>query len=479
MAQVEMKVDLSTVLDAAIEGNTEKIIANARELLHDTNSPDVLLGRLGMIAVHGDADGHPSSTLGAAAMLSRLIHFMPEPVNSPIPVKERALPIFVQATKAASAALRAGSNVVEPHYPEPLFPSDLGEDETVNQAMHKAVHNNDRQSVERLLFGLYGSGADYRTMEVRAVESIADTFQNGGHPLIFAVRGFQLLDAVEWGDRVPNVLYWLAPHLPLRPDAQEPAWTRTVREFASRPENSMKSVRTRLSAPKDENALELYKLLSSDADTTQVCQGVYKTVIKKEVSPRAAASAIALSAAELLRTLDNAEYEQFIHVAHGLLYAAAVRQVMRRVQDVEVLPLLYTSAAYISALRQEVVKSPIQQTEPTPAGTIPGGGFIAGSQLETLQDQLKSRDFAGALATAQRYLKVGHDPRSLFGAIAIAAGHIDATQDQGHTLQIVQAAAEEYMAWPKALADTSADAFLHVALRAIVNGPQDSASTQL
>ncbi|GHO45460.1 hypothetical protein [Ktedonospora formicarum] len=478
MAQVEMRVDLSSVLNAALEENTEKIIASGRELLQDTNSPDVLLGRLGMIAVHGDKDGHPSSTLGTAAMLSRLIHFMPEPVNSTIPVKERALPIFVQAVKTASAALRAGSKV-EPSYPEPLFPSDLGEKETVNEAMRKAVHNNDTSGVERLLFGLYGSGADYRTMEARIVESIADTFQDGGHPMIFAVRGFQLLDAVEWGDRVPNILHWLTPHLPLSPTGNEPTWIKTVRTFASKPENSMKSVRTRLSTPKDENALELYKLLSSNVDTTQVCQGVYDTVIKKEVSPRAAASVIALAAADLLCTLDNVDHQQYLAIAHGLLYAAAVRQMMRRVQDVEILPSLYTAAAYINALYQEVSSSPMQQTEPTPAGTIPGGGFIAGSQLETLQDQLKSRDFAGALATAQRYLKVGHDPRALFGAIAIAAGHVDATQDQGQTLQVVQAAAEEYMAWPKALAQTNTDAFIHVALHAIISGPQDPKVAQL
>lgn len=477
MAQVEMRVDLSNVLSAAIEGNTEQLIASVRDILHDTNSPDVLLGRLGMIAVHGDSDGHPATVLAAAAMLSRLIPFLPEPVDSTVPVKERALPLFFQAARLARTALRAGTGV-EPNYPEPLFPSDLGENTTVGEALRKAVHSNDVLAVERLLFGLYGTGADYRTMEVRAFEAVADTFQHGGHPLIFAVRGFQLLDAVEWGDRVPNILHWLAPHLPLQSGSDEPAWARTVRDFASKPENSMKSVRTRLSTPKDENALELYKLVNSTSDTIQVCQGVYNTVIKSEASPVATAAVIALSAAELLRTLDNAEHEQYIKAAHGLLFASAVQQVMRRVQDVEALPLLYTSAAYVSALRQEIASSPLKQTEPTAAGTIPGGGFIASSQLETLQEQLKNKDFAGALATSQRYLKVGHDPRALFGAIAIAAGHIDATRDQGHTLQIVQAAAESYMAWPKALATTSADAFLYVALRAIVGGHLDEISVR-
>ena len=70
---------------------------------------------------------------------------------------------------------------------------------------------------ERLLLGLFGTGADYRSLEARAYEGISTSFQNAGHPLIFAVRGFQLLDAVEWSESTPTIIHWLAPHLPLQP----------------------------------------------------------------------------------------------------------------------------------------------------------------------------------------------------------------------------------------------------------------------
>src|SRR6266700_8025219 len=212
MAQVEMYVDLSRHTNAVIAGDRAEIIAAARELLQYGEKVDVLIGRLGMVAAHGDPDGHNTTTLAAAAMLSRMVHFIPQPVDSSEPMGEHGLSLLVQAASAASPSIRAG-HTITPLYPRPMFPSELPEGSTVNEKLHEAIYGNDAQLTERLLFGLYGSGADYRTMEVRAYDSIATTFQDAGHPLMFALRGFQLLDAVEWGDRAPNILHWLAPHL--------------------------------------------------------------------------------------------------------------------------------------------------------------------------------------------------------------------------------------------------------------------------
>ncbi|GCE49095.1 hypothetical protein EI42_01613 [Thermosporothrix hazakensis] len=473
MAQVEMRVDLSRLVNALIANNPDEIIAASREQLQNTDNPDTLLGRIGMIAVRGDHEGHPSITLAAAAMLSRWARFMPAPVDSNVPARERVLPLFVQAVRQAAAAVRAG-NDVQPQYPEPFFPSELPEGETVNTMMHKAVHSDDTQLAERLLFGLYGSGADYRTMEVRAYEGIADTFQNNGHQQQFALRGFQLLDAVEWGDRAPNVLHWLAPHLPLKPQNDEPEWAKQVRDFANKPENSLAAVRTRLAPPKEESALALRQTLRSDVDTIQVCRAVNEAIIKGGASPRATASVIALAAADLLNTIGDEDRALFIRAAHGLLLAAAVRQIFTRVQDVEAMKLVYLSAAYINALHKELAPQAQPAAPKEAAAKIVGGGFIAGSQLETLQKQLVEGDYSGALTTARRYLKIGHDPRALFAAVGIAAGYTDANADQGHTLQIVQAAAEEFVGWPRQLQETDRDSFIQAALRAAAFGPRDS-----
>jgi len=76
----------------------------------------------------------------------------------------------------------------------------------------------------------------------------------------------------------------------------------------------------------------------------------------------------------------------------------------------------------------------------------------------------------GALATARRYIQLGHDLHALLGVIGLGAAHIDAAADQGHSLQIVQAASDEYLAWPKDLAQINIDGFLQVALRAAALG---------
>jgi hypothetical protein len=469
MVAVDIEADLSPLVDAVVSGNLDRIVATAREYLQRDSALDILIGHISMIAAHGDPIGHRTTTLAAASMLSRFIPWIPAPVDTPEPPKERALPLFVQALKVAMPILHAGREAqAHVEYPDPLFPSELLDShKSVNDVMREAIENNDAQLAERVLLGLYGTGADYRTMQVRAYESIATTFQNGGHPLIFAVRGFQLLDAVEWGDRAPNIIHWLAPHLPLNPHNDEPTWIKAVRAYTAEPSHSLVGIRTRLSAPKDENALPLRKLILSDADTTQICQGVYNALINGEASPHAVGSVIVLAAADIIQRIGDEDRELFLRAAHGLLFAAAVRLVFRQVQDVEVLNLLFTSAAYINALQKEI---PVQQQQAVSKASAIGGGLIAASQLETLASQLQAQDLPGAHTTAQRYLKIGHDPRGLFGTIGLAAAQVDAESVQGHNLQIVQAAAEEFLAWPKTLATIDIDVLLQVALRAALFG---------
>src|SRR5256712_9463223 len=372
MTAIEMEVDLSTLVNALVSGNNDQIIAAAHEHLHQGETADVLIGRIGMIAARGDADGHTIITLTAAAMLCRLLHTIPLPLEGNGQVHERALPLFLQALLAAAPAVQAGHNT-QVSYPRPFYPSGLQEGQTVNGVMHDAVYNNDPLLVERLLLGLYGTGADYRTMEVRTYDGISTTFQDAGHPLIFAVRGFQLLDAVEWGERAPHILHWLTPHLPLH--GEEPQWVQAVRAFHAEPTHSLASLRTRLSAPKDVNALPLRSLIQSDADTTQICQGVYDALMKGGASSLGAGSVIALAAADLLLRVGDGDRDEFERAAHGFLFTAAVRVVFGRVQDIAALPLLYTAAAYANALYKELGQ-PIHSTETASITASFGGGLI-------------------------------------------------------------------------------------------------------
>lgn len=476
MSAVDMRADLSILIDAVINGDIDQIIVAAREYLHQGKAADALIGRIGMIAAHGDSDGHPTATLGSASMLARLAYWIPAPIDAHEAPKERTLPLFVQALKMASPYVRKGIDAYNnPQYPSPFFPSELLDTgKSVNDVMRDAVAKNDALLVERMLLGLYGTGADYRTMQVRAYESISNTFQSNGHPLTFAVRGFQLLDAVEWGNRAPNIIHWLAPHLPLRPDTDEPAWIRTVRTFAA--QHDLTVIRTRLAAPKDENALPLRGIILSDTDTTRVCQEVYDALVTNGASAKGIASVISLAAADVLQRIGDSDHDLFIQVAHGLLFTSAVHVIFQQVRDVEVLNLLYTAASAINALHKEVstegVKTPQQASHGTGAM---GGGLLAISQLESLGAQIKAQDLAAATTTAQRYLRLGHDPRALFGTIGLGAALVDATADQGHTLQIIQAASNEFLNWPHTLNTTNVETFVQIALRATITGKRDTA----
>jgi hypothetical protein len=434
-----------------------------------------------MIAAHGDTDGHPTITLASASKLARLAYWIPAPIDAQDTPKERTLPLFVQALKVAAPYVYKGTeSYAAQKYPSPFFPSELIDTgKSVNDIMREAIAKGDVLLVERVLLGLYGTGADYRTMQVRAYESIANTFQSNGHPLMFAVRGFQLLDAVEWGEHTPNIVHWLAPHLPLRLDTDEPSWIKTVRTFAAEPKHDLSVIRTRLSAAKDEKALPLRNTILSDTDTTRVCQEVYDALVINGASAQGVAAVISLAATEVLQRVEESDYETFIQVAHGLLFASAVHVTFQQVRDVEVLNLLYTAASAINALHKEV--STEGTKTPQQAGKHVGamGGLLAVSLLETLGAEIKAQDMAAASSTAQRYLKLGHDPRALFGTIGLAAALVDAAAEQGHTLQIVQAASDEFLNWPHTLVNTHAEAFVQIALRAAITGKRDPIMAEL
>ena len=255
-----------------------------------------------------------------------------------------------------------------------------------------------------------------------------------------------------------------------------------MRHYTAEPVHSLAVIRTRLSAPKDENALPLRPLVLSNASTTQVCQGVYDALITGEASPQAVASVIALASADLLQQVRDDDRAGFNSVARGLLFASATHNTFRQIQDVEALNLLFTSAAFVNALWKQVTTQ-AQTSTPAPAPSAPpavaGGGLIAVSQLEALEHQLNNKDIRGAHATVQRYLNLGHDPRALFGTIGLIAAENDATLDHGGSLQVVQSIGDEFVNWPRSLRSTSINSLVDAALRTAAFGQRDTLTTQL
>jgi hypothetical protein len=247
-----------------------------------------------------------------------------------------------------------------------------------------------------------------------------------------------------------------------------------VRSFLSEPGHSLESYRTRLAAPKEEYALPLRELILSDADTPKICQGVFDALMRNGASSRGVGSIIALTATDLMHRVEDGDRNQFVHAAHGLLFTAAARLVFVQTQEVEALPLLFMAAAYLNVLHKELGEQTVTTQPDRTRSPILGGGLIAPALLDTLREQLDARDLIGAFSTARRYLQLGHNARSLFAVIGLASARGDAAVDQGHTMQIVQAAGEEFFDWPTALADTNIEGFVHVALRAAAFAQRNS-----
>lgn len=462
MSSVAIRNNLATIIDAVAAGDRRALTSLAEETLARAEDASELLGRIGLVAMRGDRDGHAVLTLGAASAIARWLIALRHTLGEDEQGQANGIPLVVQASLAAAPAVKAGKDV-QPNYPKAIFPSDLAEDQTVASEMHQAVYGRDTEMVERLLFGLYATGADYRALSVRIYDSISQAFQEDGHALLCASRGSQVLDAVVWGDDSPNYIHWLAPHLPLH--TEEPAWIEDVRAFLEDPQRSLASYRTRLSAPQNANALPLRALLLSEASASQVCQGVYDALIKNGASSRGVGSVIALAAADLLQSIGDDDADLFTQVSHGLLFASATRLVYTQVQEVEALPLLFTAAAAINALHKGLGTQATPGKAARPAGAG-GGGLIAPALLETLSERIEAQDVAGALASARRYIQLGHDMHALFGVVGLGAARADASADQGHTLQLVLAAGDEYLSWPKDLAGTNIEGFLQIALRA-------------
>lgn len=469
MSSVAVRNNLATFIDAVVAGDSRALTSLARETLTRAEDASELLGRAGLLAMRGDSEGHAVLTLGAASAISLWLIALRHVLGEDEQGQANGVPLVVQALMAAAPAIKAGKDV-QPKYPKAIFPSDLSEHQTVASEMHQAVYGRDAEMAERLLFGLYETGADYRALSVRIYDSISQTFQEDGHALLCASRGSQVLDSLVWGDDSPNYIHWLAHHLPLH--TEEPVWIEDVRAFLQDPQHSLESYRTRLSAPQNANALPLRALLLSEASTPQICQGVYNALIKNGASSRGVGSVISLAAADLLQSIGDDDYELFTQVSHGLLFASATRLVYTQVQEVEALPLLFTAAAAINALHKGLGAQAAPGKAAHPAGT--GGGLIAPALLETVSERIEAQDVTGALASARRYIQLGHDLHALFGVIGLAAAQADASADQGHTLQIVLAAGDEYLSWPKDLVNTNIEGFLQIALRATALAKRNS-----
>jgi len=71
MPSVGLNIDITPLVNAMVAGNTDQMTGITRQLLEPGTGASELIGRVGMIAAHGDSEGHIMLTLAAASMMSR------------------------------------------------------------------------------------------------------------------------------------------------------------------------------------------------------------------------------------------------------------------------------------------------------------------------------------------------------------------------------------------------------------------------
>jgi hypothetical protein len=463
MSSVTVHTHLPSIIEAVVAGDRQALATRVHRAIARAEDASELIGQIGLLAMRGDREGHTVLLLGAAAMLARKLIALRRVLGEDGEEQVSSVSLVTQVLTAAAAAVQAGQDAPS-QYPKAIFPSDLAENEIVASRMRQAIDESDALTVERLLFGLYGTGADYRTLGIRIYDALSQTFEHDGHALLYAVRGAQILDAGAWGEDAPHYLHWLAPHMPRQ--GREPAWLESVRSFLREPQHGLESYRTRLAAPHNERALPLRSLIQSAASPTEICQGVYDALITDGASARGVGSVLALTACDLLQKIDETAHDLFEQTAHGLLSASATRLIYTQVQESEALPQLFTTACAIHALHTALGRQTVASRAARPGFT--GGGLIAPALLESVSGQIAAQETEAALATARRYLQLGYDPQALIATIGLRAAQADPGADQGHALQLILASGDEFLAWPTDLAGGEAEGFLQIALRAAI-----------
>src|SRR5947208_15335742 len=106
MSTMGTRIDISALLDVTIAGDSNQIIMGARRILQQGAPAAELTGRIGLIAAHGDSDGHAILTLDAAGVISRWVSALPPLADQDPQSHIQELPLLVQAVVAAAPAVR-------------------------------------------------------------------------------------------------------------------------------------------------------------------------------------------------------------------------------------------------------------------------------------------------------------------------------------------------------------------------------------
>lgn len=456
--------DTTPLLEAIAASDTDRIIRETTALLGAQKVPAAkIAGRVGLAALWGNADPHALTVLATVGRVStwmRTIPAGPEPGDD---VRRQLAPAYplAQSFLAVADAVRNGLPEPHPSLPEPILPGELKNGKTVYGAIQDAYGRRDLNTIRALLMGYHATGADYRSFQTAIYGALAHRYPEGGHPLIFALSGCHILDMAEWGDHEPPMIYWYPPlMLESVPDA--PA-AQAASDYAKQTEHDLSWLRTRLSIPKEEPAGVAFQQALLAGDGAAACDAVL-SALRSGATPRGVASGMSLAVAAHINAVPQGDSAQLMRVGHVLEYVHSVQLAMRHTQETLVFPLLYTAACAVNSLGP--VGAQVVQGAGA-AGALVAGGLIPGVVLRSLEQQVTSGEIGGALATARRYIQMGHPPSGLAGILATVAAQRDVTGDESaqHALPLVTAACEAYLMLPGAIAEKGQNALLTAAIR--------------
>ncbi len=468
---VKHTTDYAPLVDAVASENINHMAREVVHLLRRKVSPLFIIGKVGVPAAWGDTDGHPLCALAAGGKIADWTRYIPasgEDDDEELRLLRPALPLTM-ALAYAAPAVRQGAHH-QPELPVPIFPATVNHPGGMDGALREAVQNGDTERTLRILLGYYATGTDYRSYLMNVYRALTEHYAADGHALIFTHRSSQVLDMAGWADKLPPFIYWLTPHLASKqPDAP---FLADVQTFLRDPAHDLKPLRTRLAPAKDAAAGAELRQAILQGSLEDTFAAVLAALHNGARGP-AVGSVIALAAARRFLNTAEDDADASLRAAHGLLIASAARTVVAQVQNVEVLPMLFIAAAAVNALRDvEQAEAPQASAHPRASAGALVGGILAPVLLRSLEQQLEAGDEQAAQTSAHRYLQLGHPAHGLVATIASVACQGDASSDQGHTLLLTQAAAEEFLALPPHL-QSEGETLLAVSLRAALHRPQN------
>ncbi|HEU5348377.1 MAG TPA: hypothetical protein VFU63_07170 [Ktedonobacterales bacterium] len=456
--------DTSPLLEAIAASDTERMLQETIDLLRAQKVPAAkIAGRVGLAALWGSADPHALDVLATVGRVSQWMLTIPAGPEPGDDIRRKLGPTYplVQAFHAVSDAVREGLGDDHPSLPDPILPGELKNGQTMYNAVREAFDRRDLNTVRALLMGFHATGADYRAFQTAIYGALVHRYPDGGHPLILALTGGHILDMAEWGDHAPPMVYWYPPlMLDTTPDASA---AQAASDYAAQPEHDLAWLRTRLSIPKEAAAGVSFQQALLAGDGVAACDAVLGA-LRNGATPRGVASGMALVVAQQINAAPQGDTAQLVRIGPVFQYVHSVQLAMRPSQETVVFPMLYTAACAVNSLG--AVGAPSVQGAGA-AGSLVAGGLIPGVVLRSLEQQANTGEVAGAIATARRYIQMGHPPSGLAGILATVAAQRDITSDDAarHVLPLVTTACEAYLMLPGAIADKGQNALLTAAIR--------------